>query len=673
MSKYLIKILSFGLLISCHIATLAQADDSQEYFEANDLKSIFITILTVLGLATVAFLYFSYKNNKKQIKSLKKLNFDTFSSSDYRTIIRQVTDFIPYPACTADQNQKIIYTNQSFENAFPNNQELSSWDDRLLIKGQKLNTNKNGEIKVENEEGTLLNITINPFPIPGTSIQLYSIIIEPLNDDVQIESSNSIPQANLDSLVQSSNSPTIIIDAEGEIVGINNLAIELTEYTETNVLNRSFTKLFQVSDRKIIRKHIKPDNDRQNAQFILKLVTKSNKSVPVELDLINIDLQNTPVYLCVLKDISERIHMQEELIKAKQQAEESDKLKSSFLANMSHEVRTPLNSIMGFTELMSDDQISTQERKEFHQIVKASSNELLNLLNDIMEYSKIESNLIVLNNEEIIPHEIVTSLNVYVQELLANNREILFAIREPIGLKEIPAIKSDTRRIVQILRHLLNNAVKFTYQGHVTLSYQYRPDNSLEFIISDTGIGIPQEKIPNIFNKFRQANDDNSRDFGGAGLGLSICRHLANALGGFLWVSSVEQMGSEFHFILPAINKNIAQNTFDHTIVYYSKEPQVHKTLFRNTRELSLFNFTALLNVPMAHSVSAIVFNAMPDDEQLAKLIAIPQVQSTIILHEESEKTAVIYSPIVKEIGKQFTKKDDLKKFLIKCFNRKIG
>ena len=289
-----------------------------------------------------------------------------------------------------------------------------------------------------------------------------------------------------------------------------------------------------------------------------------------------------------------------------------------------------------------------------------------------MEFSKIESGLIKLNNTLINPHDIIQEISEYASAQLINNTQLQFVINEPIGLDKFPELSSDKDRIKQVLRHLIDNAIKFTYNGTITLSYQYRLDNSIEFIVADTGIGIPQHKIPNIFHKFRQANDDNSRDFGGAGLGLSICKHLANVLGGFLWVSSVENHGSEFHFILPANNNTTQNYRYNNSIVFYSKTPKEAPVKIEETNNLLLFSFSALLNIPMAHNVSVIILDSPLKDEELALLMAIPQVQSSTIIVYGSKQSEVIYSPISKDINLTLNSGSKLRKYILKSIEMKL-
>ncbi|MBK6610432.1 MAG: response regulator [Sphingobacteriales bacterium] len=233
----------------------------------------------------------------------------------------------------------------------------------------------------------------------------------------------------------------------------------------------------------------------------------------------------------------------------KQKAEASEKAKHLFLANMSHEIRTPMNAIKGMTDILirrnpKDDQ------KEYLEGIKQSSDSLLVIINDILDISKIESGKIELEHESFS-----------VNELLNNVHTIMQFKAEEKGLelvKDIPNqelnVQGDVTRLRQILINLIGNAIKFTEKGTVTTSIKSEQDGnklSLHFTVSDTGIGIDENRMGKIFESFEQAYSDTTRKFGGTGLGLSISKKLVELHNGKIWVESEKGKGSQFHFIIP--------------------------------------------------------------------------------------------------------------------------
>ncbi len=641
----------------------------------DEIQALFYQIIALLGLSMAVYLYINFRNNKKRSSSTRAIHTPTDEATSISKQLQQLINLIPYAACIANENQKVVYYNEQYKNlvthkALDNHQ---SWDKQLLIDKSQINLSNNGEFIATNKGLKTFKLNIKPIDYKKLGLTLYSVIIEDISHLQDLQDDIEKRKGYLKNTIANASFPVIIIDEDLNIFESNKHFYNIIKSKRNKLTQEPLINYFPEDEREIIRQHLTNGLNNENKQQVFHLSTSDKQSIPVELNVIPFNFFGSTSTICFFKDISERQHMEKEILKAKQQAEESDRLKSSFLANMSHEVRTPLNSIMGFTELMSDEQLKAHERKEFHNIVKASSSELLNLLNDIMEFSKIESGLIQLDYSKIIPHDIVSELRDYASSQTTNNEHLDIIIKEPVGLGDMPDLKSDKKRIKQVLRHLIDNAIKFTYNGTITLSYQYRLDNSVEFIVSDTGIGIPHKKIPNIFHKFRQANDDNSRDFGGAGLGLSICKHLANVLGGFLWVSSIENHGSEFHFILPSQNDSSQNYRYNNAIIFYSNTPQPAPVLIEESKSLLLFSFSALLNVPMAHNVSVIVLKTVLSKDELAMLMAIPQIQSATIILYGKKQIEVIHSPIAKDLNLILKNKIELKKYIRKCIERKLS
>jgi PAS domain S-box-containing protein len=263
--------------------------------------------------------------------------------------------------------------------------------------------------------------------------------------------------------------------------------------------------------------------------------------------LINEENQITH-YIIFKEDISPRKRMVQELIKARNKAERSDKLKDAFLQNLSHEIRTPLNAIVGFSSLLNDTGGFPDSLKEYTSIILSSSNQLLSIVNDILTISRIQTG-----------QEIVTTSEVYINSVLDD----LFTIFKSHALQKNMAfdvskenndrdfvIMTDETKLVQVLSNLLNNAFKYTHEGSITFGYTLNKNN-IEFYVSDTGIGIAPENHKIIFDRFRQADTSFARSYGGTGLGLSISKSFAELLGGKIWVESAINKGSTFHLLLP--------------------------------------------------------------------------------------------------------------------------
>ena len=242
-----------------------------------------------------------------------------------------------------------------------------------------------------------------------------------------------------------------------------------------------------------------------------------------------------------------------ELAKAKKKAEESDQLKSAFLANMSHEIRTPMNAILGFGELLKNPLLSQIKKENYINIIQTKGNQLLHLINDIIDFSRIEANYVTINPLPI-------QLNQLFDELMLTYERVMDIEKKSKNLKlsfhrGLDNTKSyllaDGNRLKQVLSNLLDNAIKFTTMGEIQAGYELIESNKLQFYVKDTGIGIPAEKQSVIFERFRQAGDNENNFYGGTGLGLSIVKSLVVLAGGEIWLKSEPSIGSEFYFTMP--------------------------------------------------------------------------------------------------------------------------
>lgn len=251
------------------------------------------------------------------------------------------------------------------------------------------------------------------------------------------------------------------------------------------------------------------------------------------------------------EDITEYKKLQENLVKSKEKAEESDKLKTAFLASMSHEIRTPMNSIIGFTDLLREEDMPQEKRDKYTNHIQNSGNTLLNLIDDIIDIAKIEAGQMKISSGTCDLSELMDGLlKSHTEQKNKLGKEHIELIPNGDNVKEQLIIKTDQNRLTQILNNIISNAIKFTEEGYVKFGYLTVSDEILQFYIKDTGIGIPDDEIPYIFDRFRRVEND-EKIYQGTGLGLAITKNLVELLGGNLWVESFEDVGSIFYFTLP--------------------------------------------------------------------------------------------------------------------------
>ncbi len=253
-------------------------------------------------------------------------------------------------------------------------------------------------------------------------------------------------------------------------------------------------------------------------------------------------------YIAIKEDITERKKIEQDLIKAKEKAEESDRLKLAFLANMSHEIRTPMNGILGFTELLKVPHLPIEEQQDFINIIEKSGKRMLSIINDIINISKVESGQIEVTMSETNVNEQIEYLQTFFKPE-AKHKNILLSLTKKLS-PEDTIIKSDLEKIYAILTNLIKNAIKFTNQGSIEFGCE-KKGKHLEFFVKDTGLGISNSHKKIIFERFRQANETITRSHEGSGLGLAISKAYVEMLGGKIWVESEEGKGSTFYFNIP--------------------------------------------------------------------------------------------------------------------------
>jgi two-component system sensor histidine kinase/response regulator len=263
--------------------------------------------------------------------------------------------------------------------------------------------------------------------------------------------------------------------------------------------------------------------------------------------------------LGVVRDVTERKEAEERMRVLAEQAERATRMKSAFLANMSHEIQTPMNGVLGMTEILLDTELSKEQRTSL-QIIQSSGESLLGVLNDILDISKIEAGHMELEEVSFDLHEqILGAVALFSHSAVEKGSELV------VDLKlEVPqGVVGDPTRLRQIFSNLVGNAVKFTPEGEILVSVTWEGGDldhaRVKFSVRDTGVGIPDEKLQSIFQEFTQADSSTTREYGGTGLGLTISRHLVSLMGGDLEVESVEGQGSEFFFTLDfPIDENFA-------------------------------------------------------------------------------------------------------------------
>ena len=249
-----------------------------------------------------------------------------------------------------------------------------------------------------------------------------------------------------------------------------------------------------------------------------------------------------------------RSQLEFELLMAKEKAEESDKLKTAFLANMSHEIRTPMNGILGFAEMLNDESLSPGNRKKYLDIIHSSGKMLINLIDDIIDFAKIEAGQVNIVPQDFSLNTLLSQVHTsfLTEQLKKDKSEVKLRVRKAFT-NENCFIHADPNRLRQILTNLIGNAFKFTDEGFIEFGYRKPRKKMLQFYVKDSGIGIPADKLKVIFDRFIQADSSPTRRYGGSGLGLAISKGFVELLGGRMWAESKVGEGSSFYFTIPYV------------------------------------------------------------------------------------------------------------------------
>ena len=348
------------------------------------------------------------------------------------------------------------------------------------------------------------------------------------------------------------------LDEDGCIKDVNPTWLATMGYERDEVLGDWFGNYLHPDYVEHFRKNFPEFKKRgfiSDVQFIMKKKERSFIHVSYEGCIGYTPDGKFKQTYCVFKDITEQRALENHLIKAKEKAEQSDQLKSAFLANMSHEIRTPMNGILGFSNLLKNPKLSGEKQQKYIQIIEKSGTRMLNIIDDLVSISKIESGI----TEAFISETNINEQIDYVHDLLklsAAEKKIRFTFEK--GLPDNTSIiETDKEKFTGILSNLVKNAIKFTEEGSLEFGYVLKNNGSLgtspflEFYVKDTGIGIPADKQEVIFDRFMQADISDKMARQGTGLGLAISKAYVAMLGGNIWLESEEGKGSTFYFTIP--------------------------------------------------------------------------------------------------------------------------
>ncbi len=458
----------------------------------------------------------------------------------------------------------------------------------------------NFEFQHRKADDSLVDVEVFSSRIEIDSKEFLHSIVHDISEKKKAEEKLKL----LNRAVEASSVSVIITNADGNINYVNPYFTELTGYSYEETIGKN---------PRILKSGNQPKEFYDNLWNTINsgkdwagefLNRKKNGELYWESGVISpIVNSNGKVtnFVNIKEDITHKKKMLEDLVAAKEKAEESDKLKTAFINNISHEIRTPLNGILGFGHLIAEFDLSAEKRREYFKHINHSSDRLLNTITDYMDMAMIVSKTMKVNKKEFILAPVFETITKKTKQLCADQK-INFNIEIPLDSKDL-IVYSNPEFIQKILRKLLDNAIKFTREGSISCGYKIKTEH-IEFFVKDTGSGIDSDKLNVIFEMFSQEDSSMTREYDGNGLGLSIAKDLATLIGGKIQATSEKGKGSEFTFTIPnhnsktlrSVNNQIKINNNDQPLVLIVEDDKLSYLFLKTILDRSGYNNIRAIN-----------------------------------------------------------------------------
>jgi PAS domain S-box-containing protein len=434
-------------------------------------------------------------------------------------------------------------------------------------------------------------------------LELHQLELEMQNEELNLAKEKAeFAEKKYTELYDFAPSGYLTLSEEGEILELNNNAEHMLGKERSHLINSSFGFFVSEETRAVYNRFLK-NIFKGKLEETCELKLDTGQKLIKYIHVNGIVSNSSEKCLITLVDITKSKEVEQELVKAREKAEENERLKMFFLANMSHEIRTPMNGILGFAELLKTLDLNSQEQQKYIGIIEKSGARMLNIINDIISISKIESHQV----ETIISE---TNINEQVEfiysffKLEAMQKKLDLSYQNALPVNEA-FIGTDREKLYAVLTNLVKNAIKFTQSGFIELGYEVK-DKFFEFYVKDNGPGIPDEQKTIIFERFRQGSESFKRKYEGSGLGLSISKAYVEMLGGKIWVednagNNGSASGAKFLFTIPRNPKNESKQ-----IMQVEPAGKLTKTLTRKLKILIAEDdkFSELLFVKLAEGYS---------------------------------------------------------------------
>ncbi len=471
----------------------------------------------------------------------------------------------PLAIVSVDEQQKTQIVNNKFLELAKQNKTIEPGTPIAnLIEGEefskKLENTLNGENQTHTGKLTFTDtsktisakIFFNPYKTENE--QGAYISIEDISKNIEAEEKIKLSRQRFRELADLLPEMLIETDLKGMLLYANKEALSHFGFSKKHIeRGLSVFDMFNEENRNEIKDRFLKftSGDKKSFSGEFNVNTHQGDPLTVHISVNIVHQQNQPARLrAIIIDITQRKKHEEELIRQKEKAENADNLKSRFLQNLSHEIRTPMNGILGFSELMKHEEMTDQERENYIDFIINSTNKLLNIIDDVVNISKIEAGDISITENEVSLTNFFNDMMVFYHGYLMNrNDKITLRLQNKVPEYNDRVIMAE-KQVQHVLSNLIYNAIKFTKEGYIEIIAE-KTGTNLKFTVKDTGIGIPGNELNKIFDRFYQVHDKGQESYGGTGLGLTIAKGLVEMLGGEITVNSTLGKGAEFSFIIP--------------------------------------------------------------------------------------------------------------------------
>ncbi|HPH00841.1 MAG TPA: PAS domain S-box protein [Tenuifilaceae bacterium] len=542
-------------------------DNKPQFFESRMVRYGTSKVLAIVRDVT------SRTNAENALKESEEKYYNLYN------LMRLMADTIPDMVWAKDLNQNYIFANMAFCSTILNARDTDEpvgKNDMFFAKRERESHPENpewhtfGELCMNsdldtlrelkemqfdeygNVKGKFIFLDVHKSPLYDKNGKLIGVVGSgrDITEKKKMEEHLALSEKTYRGIINSISEAVYVQDADGTFLDVNKACEKYFGYQREYFIGKKPDDLSAPgkNDMEMVAACIQKAYNGQPQIFEFWGRRSDGFIFPKEVSLTPGEYFGRKVVIAVSRDITEQKNWEAELIAAREKAEESDRLKSAFLANMSHEIRTPMNGILGFAQLLKNPRLSEEEVREYLDVIEQSGQRMLDIINNLINISKIESGEVQVNLSQCdVNEQLQYALNFFKPD--ADSKGLKFFLEYQLP-DEQATVTTDPLKLQVILSNLVKNAIKYCDNGSVAFGCKLK-EEYLEFYVRDTGIGIPPLTIGKIFERFVQANTNYSGRYEGAGLGLAIAKSYVELLGGSIWVESEVGKGSTFHFTIP--------------------------------------------------------------------------------------------------------------------------